>query len=72
MSTIAPSVPLAHYRQHKGGVTLTCLGCMQCRTFDLEAVIRRLAARDLGREQTGVKAVAGCRRKRTSLGAQCD
>jgi hypothetical protein len=58
-STTAPGVPLAHYRQHNGAVTLTCLDCMRYRRFDLEAVIRRLEARGLGGEQTGVKAVAG-------------
>jgi hypothetical protein len=60
MQSIAtPGVPLAHYRQHNGGVTLTCLDCMEHRTFDLEAVIRRLEARGLGGENAGVKAVAG-------------
>ncbi len=57
-STTAPGVPLARYRQHNGGVTLTCLDCMQHRTFDLEAVIRRLESRGLGGETTGIKAVA--------------
>jgi hypothetical protein len=54
----APSVPLAHYRQHNGSVTLTCLDCMRYRRFDLEAVIRFLEALGVGGDQTGVKAVA--------------
>ena len=59
MQSTSPGVPLAHYRQHNDGVTLTCLDCTQHRTFGLEAVIGRLVARGLGGEQTGVKAVAG-------------
>lgn len=55
----SPGVSLAHYRQHRGGVTLTCLDCLDHRTFDLEAVIRRLEMRGIGGEQTGVRAVAG-------------
>jgi hypothetical protein len=57
--TTAPGVQLAHYRQHNGGVTLTCLDCLGHRTFELEAVIGRLAARGVGGEWTGVRAVAG-------------
>lgn len=52
-------VPLDHYRQHRGAVELTCLTCMDRRTFDLEAVICRLAARGVGNDQTGIRAVAG-------------
>jgi hypothetical protein len=54
--TGAFSVPLAHYRQHRASVSLQCLDCMEYRTFDLEAVIRRPEARGLGGEQTGVEA----------------
>ena len=53
-----PGVPLAHYRRHKAGISLTCLGCMQHRTFDLETVIGRLRARGAGDERTGIKALA--------------
>jgi hypothetical protein len=53
-----PGVPLAHYRQHKAGVRLTCLGCMHRRELPLEAVIERLKARGLGDETTGIMAVA--------------
>ena len=35
-----------------------CLDCMNHRTFDLEAVIARLAVRGVGGAQTGIKAVA--------------
>lgn len=54
-----PGVPLAHYRQHRGGVSLQCLDCMGHRIFDLGAVIRRLAARGVGGERTGIEAQAG-------------
>ena len=54
-----PGVPLAHYRQHDGAVLLTCLDCVHSRTLPLEAVISRLAARELGGEGTGITAVAG-------------
>ena len=56
MQSIGPGVPLDHYRQHRGGVTLMCLDCMNHRTFDLEAVIARLAVRGVGGAQTGIKA----------------
>jgi hypothetical protein len=54
-----PGVPLAHYRQHGAGVMLICLRCQNGRTFGLEPVIRRLEARGLGGERTGIRAVAG-------------
>ena len=57
-AAVDPGVPLAHYRQHRGGVTLICLDCNGHRVFDLEAVIRRLSARGVGGETTGVRAVA--------------
>src|SRR6516164_6163902 len=56
-AAVDPGVPLAHYRQHRGGVTLICLDCNGHRVFDLEAVIRRLSARGVGGETTGVRAV---------------
>lgn len=59
MPTVAnPGVPLAHYREHRGSVILECLDCMGYRRFDLEAVISRLAARGVGGEGTGIRAVA--------------
>jgi hypothetical protein len=54
-----PGVPLDDYRKHSAGVLLTCLDCMQNRSFDLETVIRRLEARGVGGGSTGVRAVAG-------------
>ncbi len=54
-----PGVPLAHYRQHGAGVLLICAGCQRSRTFGLEPVIRRLMARGVGDERTGIRAVAG-------------
>jgi hypothetical protein len=62
-----PGVPLSHYRQHGAGVLLTCLDCLDGRTFELEAVIGRLAARQVGGEQTGIRELsrlvrAPCRR----------
>jgi hypothetical protein len=53
-----PGVPLAHYRQHGAGVLVICAGCRQTRTFGLEPVIRRLMARGVGDERTGIRAVA--------------
>jgi hypothetical protein len=49
-AAIEPGIPLAHYRQHRGGVTLICLDCNRHRVFDLEAVIRRLSARGVDGE----------------------
>ena len=54
----SPGVPLDHYRQHGAGVDLTCRGCQNRRTFDLETVIRRLEARGVGGAQTGIRAIA--------------
>lgn len=59
MAIADPGVPLAHYRKHSAAVNLTCLDCMQHRVFELGAIIRRLSARGVGGEQTGVRAVAG-------------
>ncbi len=53
-----PGVPLAHYRQHGGGVRLTCVARMRHRDLPLEPVIARLEARGVGNAQTGIKAVA--------------
>lgn len=53
-----PGVPLGDYRKHGAGVLLTCLDCMQNRTFDLEVVIGRLEARGVGDASTGIRAVA--------------
>lgn len=53
-----PGVPLDHYRQHDGGVILTCLDCQRWRLFGLEAVIARLRARGVGGAATGVREVA--------------
>jgi hypothetical protein len=51
-------VPLAHYRRHGAGVLLTCLECLDLRTFELEGVIARLEARGVGGAATGVRALA--------------
>ena len=53
-----PGVPLAHYRQHRAAVRLTCLDCMKHGDWPLEAVIARLTARGLDGERMGVRAVA--------------
>ena len=37
----APGVPLAHYRQHRADVNLTCRDCVLSRVYPLEAVISR-------------------------------
>ncbi len=47
-------VPLAHYRQHRAGVRLTCRDCKLHRDLPLEAVIERLVARGVGGEATGI------------------
>lgn len=57
-ATDSPGVPLAHYRQHGVGVLLTCLDCMSRRTLPLEPLILRLKERQVGDENTGIKAVA--------------
>ena len=36
-SATEPSVPLAHYREHKANLWLTCLDCMNHRESDLDA-----------------------------------
>ncbi|MFI4973734.1 MAG: hypothetical protein ACHP84_04245 [Caulobacterales bacterium] len=48
-------VPLAHYRQHRAGVRLTCRDCMKHRDWPLEAVIARLEARGVGGANRGVR-----------------
>ena len=58
VSSESPGVPLAHYREHGAGVRLTCLDCMNRRDVALEPAIRRLKARGVGNETTGIKAVA--------------
>jgi hypothetical protein len=50
-----PGVPLGSYRTLGAGVLLTCVACQQGRTFDLEVIIERLAARGVGGEHTGIK-----------------
>jgi hypothetical protein len=54
----SPGVALAHYRQHRAGVLLTCRDCHQHRSFKLEAVIERLKTRRIGDERTGIRALA--------------
>ena len=53
-----PGVPLAHYRQHQGGVRLICSDCEASRAPPLEPIIARLKARGVGGENTGIRAVA--------------
>jgi hypothetical protein len=53
-----PGVPLAHYRQHRVDVRVTCRDCMFHRDVPLDAVIARLEARGVRGEQTGIVELA--------------
>lgn len=53
-----PGIPLAHYREHGAGVLLICEACGDLQHLGLEAVIKRLVARGVGDENTGIRAVA--------------
>jgi len=59
----SPGVPLAHYRQHRAGVRLTCRDCQLHRDLPLEAVIARLEARGLGGAHTGIRSLSGLVRR---------
>jgi hypothetical protein len=59
MALDKPGVPLAHYRQHRAGVRLTCHNCQLHRDLPLEAVIERLKARGVGGERTGIVELSG-------------
>ncbi len=59
MAAVDPAgVPLAHYRQHRAGVRLTCRDCKLHRDLSLDAVIERLKARGVGDETTGIVGLA--------------
>ena len=58
-----PGVPLAHYRQHRASVRVTCRDCQLHRDLPLEAVIERLVARGVGDENTGIRSLAGLVRR---------
>lgn len=57
MRDFDPGQPLHSYRALGAGVELYCTGCALMRTFPLEAVIQKLAARGYD-EWTGIRAVA--------------
>lgn len=52
------SVPLRQYRD-QADIRLHCLSCAYGATYKLDQVIRRLNARGLDGENTGIKDLAG-------------